>query len=243
MASEHTAFATIADLERSGPDPPYIHDDYVATRLRAPREPLVILPPSLSELTGPVYGNGAVSPSDADLTRQHDGEPLGERVVVSGRVLERDGRPLGGQLVEIWQANAAGRYRHEDDNHPAPLDPNFSGAGRCLTDDAGWYRFVTVKPGAYPWPNHPNAWRPNHIHFSLFGRVFTERLVTQMYFPGDPLFAFDPIFNAVRDERARERMISRFDLTLTEPDWALGFRFDIVLGGREATPLEQEHDD
>ncbi len=243
MASEHTAFATIADLERSGPDPPYIHDDYVATRLRAPREPLVILPPSLSELTGPVYGNGAVSPSDADLTRQHDGEPLGERVVVSGRVLESDGRPLGGQLVEIWQANAAGRYRHEDDNHPAPLDPNFSGAGRCLTDDAGWYRFVTVKPGAYPWPNHPNAWRPNHIHFSLFGRVFTERLVTQMYFPGDPLFAFDPIFNAVRDERARERMISRFDLTLTEPDWALGFRFDIVLGGREATPLEQEHDD
>ena len=203
----------------------------------------MILPPSLSELTGPVYGNGAVSPSDADLTRQHDGEPLGERVVVSGRVLESDGRPLGGQLVEIWQANAAGRYRHEDDNHPAPLDPNFSGAGRCLTDDAGWYRFVTVKPGAYPWPNHPNAWRPNHIHFSLFGRVFTERLVTQMYFPGDPLFAFDPIFNAVRDERARERMISRFDLTLTEPDWALGFRFDIVLGGREATPLEQEHDD
>jgi protocatechuate 3,4-dioxygenase beta subunit len=243
VASEHTAFATIADLERSGPDPPYIHDDYVATRLRAPREPLVILPPSLSELTGPVYGNGAVSPSDADLTRQHDGDPLGERVVVSGRVLESDGRPLGGQLVEIWQANAAGRYRHEDDNHPAPLDPNFSGAGRCLTDDAGWYRFVTVKPGAYPWPNHPNAWRPNHIHFSLFGRVFTERLVTQMYFPGDPLFAFDPIFNAVRDERARERMISRFDLTLTEPDWALGFRFDIVLGGREATPLEQEHDD
>jgi protocatechuate 3,4-dioxygenase beta subunit len=243
VASEHTAFATIADLERSGPDPPYVHDDYVATRLRAPREPLVILPPSLSELTGPVYGNGAVSPSDADLTRQHDGDPLGERVVVSGQVLESDGRPLGGQLVEIWQANAAGRYRHEDDNHPAPLDPNFSGAGRCVTDDAGWYRFVTVKPGAYPWPNHPNAWRPNHIHFSLFGRVFTERLVTQMYFPGDPLFAFDPIFNAVRDERARERMISRFDLTLTEPDWALGFRFDIVLGGREATPLEQEHDD
>jgi protocatechuate 3,4-dioxygenase beta subunit len=243
VASEQTAFATIADLERSGPDPPYVHDDYVATRLRAPREPLVLLPPSLSELTGPVYGNGAVSPSDADLTRQHDGDPLGERVVVSGRVLESDGRPLGGQLVEIWQANAAGRYRHEDDNHPAPLDPNFSGAGRCLTDDAGWYRFVTVKPGAYPWPNHPNAWRPNHIHFSLFGRVFTERLVTQMYFPGDPLFAFDPIFNAVRDERARERMISRFDLTLTEPDWALGFRFDIVLGGREATPLEQEHDD
>ena len=243
MATEQTRFATVADLDRGGSDPPYDYPGYVATELRAPREPLVILPHSLSELTGPVYGNGVVAPSDADLTRQHDGTPLGERVVVSGRLLGSDGRPLGRQLVEIWQANAAGRYRHSADNHPAPLDPNFSGAGRCLTDDDGWYRFVTVKPGAYPWPNHPNAWRPNHIHFSLFGHAFTERLVTQRYFPGDPLFPFDPIFNAVRDEQARERMVSRFDLALTEPDWALGFRFDIVLGGREATPLEQEHDD
>jgi protocatechuate 3,4-dioxygenase, beta subunit len=158
-------------------------------------------------------------------------------------VLGSDGRALRGQLVEIWQANAAGRYRHEVDAHDAPLDPNFSGAGRTLTDDDGRYRFVTVKPGAYPWGNHPNAWRPSHIHFSLFGRAFTERLVTQMYFPGDPLFAYDPIFQSIRDERARERLVSSFDLSLTEPEWALGYRFDIVLGGRDATPPEDpDHD-
>jgi protocatechuate 3,4-dioxygenase beta subunit len=150
---------------------------------------------------------------------------------------------LRGQLVEIWQANAAGRYAHEVDDHDAPLDPNFSGAGRCLTDDEGRYRFVTVKPGAYPWKNHTNAWRPNHIHFSVFGRALTERLVTQMYFPGDPLFPYDPIFNSVRDPKARERMISMFDLGLTEPEWALGFRWDIVVGGKDATPLEEPHDD
>ncbi len=243
MATEQTGFATVADLDFGGPDPPYDHYDYVGTRLRAPKDPLVILPHSLSELTGPAFGDGAVRPSDADLTRQHDGQPLGERIVVSGRVLGSDGRALAGQLIEIWQANSAGRYRHEVDLHPAPIDPNFTGAGRCLTDADGWYRFVTVKPGAYPWSNHPNAWRPNHIHFSLFGRALTERLVTQMYFPGDPLFPYDPIFNSVRDARDRERMISRFDLSLTEPDWALGFRYDIVLGGREATPLEHDHDD
>jgi protocatechuate 3,4-dioxygenase beta subunit len=203
----------------------------------------VLLPHTLTELTGPVYGDSAVEPLDNDLTQQHDGDPLGQRIVVEGRVLGADGRPLRGQLVEIWQANAAGRYRHEVDRHPAPLDPNFSGAGRCLTDDEGRYRFVTIKPGAYPWLNHPNAWRPNHIHFSLFGRAFTERLVTQMYFPDDPLFPFDPIFNSVRDPAARQRMVSTFDLQLTEPEWALGFRFDIVLGGREATPLEEPHDD
>jgi protocatechuate 3,4-dioxygenase beta subunit len=238
-----TGFATIVDLERESPDPPYDHPDYVGTRLRHPKQPLVVLPHSLSEATGPVYGDVALGPLDHDLTRQHTGEPLGERIVVSGRVFGSDGRPLRGQLVEIWQANAAGRYRHDVDQHGAPLDPNFSGAGRCLTDDDGTYRFVTVKPGAYPWLNHPNAWRPNHIHFSLFGRAFPERLVTQMYFPGDPLFPYDPIFNSIRDERARERLISRFDLDLTTPDWALGFRFDIVLGGREATPLEDPHDD
>ena len=160
----------------------------------------MIIPATLTELTGPAYGESAVGPLDHDLTRQHAGEPLGERIIVSGRVLGSDGKPLRGQLVEIWQANAAGRYAHTVDGHDAPLDPNFSGAGRCLTDDDGRYRFMTVKPGAYPWGNHPNAWRPNHIHFSLFGRAFTERLVTQMYFPGDPLFEFDPIFNSVRDE-------------------------------------------
>ena len=203
----------------------------------------MLIPHTLSELTGPVFGDGAVGELDHDLTRQHEGEPLGERIVVSGRVSGSDGRPLRNQLIEIWQANAAGRYRHSVDTHGAPLDPNFSGGGRCLTDDNGDYRFVTVKPGAYPWPNHPNAWRPNHIHFSLFGRAFTERLVTQMYFPGDPLFEFDPIFHSVRDEAARERLVSRFDLTLTEPDWALGFRFDIVLGGRASTPFEEPHDE
>jgi protocatechuate 3,4-dioxygenase beta subunit len=234
---------TIVDRVRAGADPPFDHPDYVGTRLRAPKEPLVIVPHTLSELTGPAFGESVVTEQDGDLTQQHDGQPLGERIVVEGRVLDPDGRPLPGQLVEIWQANAAGRYRHAVDRHDAPLDPNFSGAGRCLTDADGRYRFTTVKPGAYPWGNHDNAWRPAHIHLSLFGRAFTERLVTQMYFPGDPLLPIDPIFNAIRDERARERLVSRFDLGLTEPSWALGFRFDIVLGPRDATPLEEHHDE
>jgi protocatechuate 3,4-dioxygenase beta subunit len=236
-------FERVVDLDRSAVDPPYVWPDYVGTRLRAPRDPLVLVPATLSELTGPVYGESALGPSDADLTRQHAGEPLGQRIVIEGHVLGSDGKPLRGQLVEIWQANAAGRYRHSVDRHDAPLDPNFSGGGRCLTDDSGRYRFVTIKPGCYPWQNHANAWRPAHIHFSLFGRAFTERLVTQMYFPDDPLLPLDPIFNSVRDPGARQRLVSVFDLSLTEPDWALGFRFDIVLGGREATPLEEPHDD
>jgi protocatechuate 3,4-dioxygenase beta subunit len=238
-----TAFQRIPDAALTESDPPYLHPDYVGTRLRAPKEPLVVLPASLSELTGPVFGESRLAETDADLTRQHAGEPLGERITVSGRVLGSNGKPLRGQLVEIWQANSAGRYRHEVDTHDAPLDPNFSGGGRCLTDEDGAYRFVTVLPGAYPWGNHPNAWRPKHIHFSLFGRAFPERLVTQMYFPGDPLFPFDPIFNSVRDEAARQRMIAAFELERTQPDWALGFRFDIVLGGRAATPFEEEPDD
>ena len=243
MSVGERLFPTVTDAERSHVDPPYDHHDYVGTRLRAPRQPLVVIPATLSELTGPAFGESAVGPVDADLTRQHEGEPLGQRIVVEGRVLGTDGEPLRGQLVEIWQANAAGRYRHAVDRHDAPLDPSFSGAGRCLTDDQGRYRFVTIKPGIYPWGNHPNAWRPAHIHFSLFGRALTERLVRQMYFPDDPLFPYDPIFNSVRDERARQRLVSTFDMTLTEPDWALGFRFDIVLGGRRATPLEEPHDD
>ena len=223
----------------AGVDPPYRYPGYVGTRLRAPSDPLVILPHTLTELTGPVFGESAVLANDNDLTRQHDSEPLGERVVVSGRVLGDDGRPVGGQLVEIWQANAAGRYRHATDRHAAPIDPNFSGAGRALTDADGWYRFVTVKPGAYPWPNHPNAWRPNHIHFSLFGRAFTERLVTQMYFPGDPLLSIDPIFQSTPGA-ARDRLVSQLDLSLTEPDWALGYRFDIVVGARNPTPADPD---
>jgi protocatechuate 3,4-dioxygenase, beta subunit len=222
----------------AGGQPLHRHPAYGSTRLRAPERPMTILPHTLSEITGPVYGHERVGPLDHDLTRRHAGEPLGERIVVSGRVLDGDGRPVRNTLLEIWQANAAGRYVHAADRHPAPLDPNFTGAGRCLTDDEGRYRFITVKPGAYPWGNHENAWRPAHIHFSVFGPAFATRLVTQMYFPGDPLFAFDPIFNAVRDPRARERMIAAFDLATTVPEWALGYRFDIVLRGREATPVE-----
>jgi len=213
-------------------DPPYLHPDYLATRLRAPAKPLVIRPETLSELTGPAFGDGAVEEGDADLARA---EPIGERIVVSGRLEGGDGRPVPNALVEIWQANSAGRYFHKHDRHPAPLDPNFSGAGRCLTDSEGRYRFVTVKPGAYPWGNHPNAWRPAHIHFSVFGRAFTQRLVTQMYFPGDPLHAADPIFNSIRDPAARDLLVSRFDWETTTPEWALGYRFDIVLG---SSPFE-----
>jgi protocatechuate 3,4-dioxygenase beta subunit len=222
----------------SDADPPLLWPDYKSTLKRAPDRPLIPLPHTLTELTGPVYGQDRVGELDNDLTRQHDGEPLGERITVGGRVLDGDGRPIRNTLVEVWQCNAAGRYRHQVDQHPAPLDPNFSGAGRALTDDDGNYSFTTIKPGAYPWGNHPNAWRPAHIHFSLFGTAFTQRLVTQMYFPGDPLFQYDPIFQSVRDERARERLIARFDLDRTRQEWALGYRFDIVLRGRGATPME-----
>jgi protocatechuate 3,4-dioxygenase beta subunit len=215
--------------------------DYRSTRLRAPKRPVVILPERFADLDGPVFGDGLVAELDHDLTRQHEGEPLGERIIVTGRVLDDDGRPIRRALVEVWSANAAGRYKHEVDQHPAPLDPNFSGAGRCLTDDDGVYRFVTIKPGAYPWGNHPNAWRPAHIHFSVFGRAFAQRLVTQMYFPGDPLFEFDPIFQSVRDPRARELMIAKFELAETKEDWALGYTWDIVLGaGSNATPLDPD---
>jgi protocatechuate 3,4-dioxygenase, beta subunit len=232
--------AELIDDERADvdPDPPYLYPDYVATRLRSPRRPLIILPHTLSELTGPVFGHESIGELDHDLTRQHQGEPLGQRINVTGRVLDGDGRPVRDTLIEIWQANAAGRYVHHVDRHPAPLDPNFTGAGRCVTDDEGRYRFVTIQPGCYPWQNHDNAWRPAHIHFSVFGRAFTSRLITQMYFPGDPLFDLDPIFQSVRDPEARKRLISSFDLQTTEPEWALGFRFDIVLRGPAATPME-----
>ena len=191
----------------------------------------------MTEVTGPVFGASRVKASDADLTRQHVGEPQGERIIVAGRVTDSDGRPVRGTLIEAWQANAAGRYAHELDDHPAPLDPNFTGLGRCLTGDDGTFRFVSIKPGAYPWRNHPNAWRPAHIHFSLFGQAFEQRLVTQMYFPGDPLLPFDPIYNSVPDVRARERLIAQLDLANTVAEWALAYRFDIVLRGRAATAV------
>ncbi len=219
-------------------DPPYLYPEYRSTVLRSPGKALVVPPPGLSELTGPRFGSGDVRESDADLTVHGNREPIGERIIVHGRVTDSYGKPVRSSLVEVWQANSAGRYIHPGDQHPAPLDPGFVGAGRALTDDEGHYRFVTVKPGPYPWRNHPNAWRPAHIHFSLFGRAFTQRLVTQMYFPGDPLFYQDPIFNSVRDERARQRLVSSYDHSATVEEWATGYRFDIVLGGAEATPLE-----
>jgi protocatechuate 3,4-dioxygenase, beta subunit len=221
-----------------GTQPNSLHEPYCATILRSPRKPLILIPHTLSETTGPVYGHEDIADTDNDLTRQHAGEPLGERIIVTGRVLDSNGRALPNALIEIWQANAAGRYVHVNDQHPAPLDPNFTGAGRTLTDASGSYRFVTIKPGPYPWLNHYNAWRPAHIHFSIFGRAFITRLVTQMYFPGDPLFPYDPIFQSVPDEKARQRMISSFDLETTQPQWATGYRFDIVLRGPEATPFK-----
>ena len=222
-------------------DPPSFSHDYVGTRTRSPKQALVIIPQTLSEITGPVYGHTDVRPEEGDLTKQHAGEPLGERIIVKGRVLDEAGRPVPNTLIEIWQCNAAGRYIHVVDQHPAPLDPNFTGAGRVVTDADGSYQFVTIKPGAYPWGNHPNAWRPAHIHFSLFGPSFLTRLVTQMYFPGDPLFPYDPIFNSVTDPKARERMVSRFDMEATRPEWALGYTFDIVLRGSNATPMDPDH--
>jgi protocatechuate 3,4-dioxygenase, beta subunit len=222
-------------------DPPYLSPDYVGTRTRSPKRPLVMIPQTLSEITGPIYGQSDALPGEADLTTQHAGEPLGERIIVTGRVMDEHGRPVPNTLIELWQCNAAGRYIHEVDQHPAPLDPNFTGAGRVVTDADGNYRYVTIKPGAYPWHNHHNAWRPAHIHLSLFGPSFLTRLVTQMYFPGDPLFPFDPIFNSVTDAKARERMICRFDLATTKPEWALGYIFDIVLSGSNATPQDPDH--
>jgi protocatechuate 3,4-dioxygenase beta subunit len=225
-----------------GVNPPLDFPGYRSTALRHPRQPLVLLPHRLTEITGPLLGQDRVRPGDADLTTQHPGEPQGERIIVTGRVLDGDGHPARRSLIEIWQTNAGGRYRHQGDQHPAPLDPNFTGLGRCITDDEGRYRFVTIKPGAYPWRNHPNAWRPAHIHFSLFGRSFTQRLVTQMYFPGDPLQPLDPIFNSVPGEQGRRRLVAEFDIARTEPERALAYSWDIVLRGRGATPFEPAGD-
>jgi protocatechuate 3,4-dioxygenase beta subunit len=220
--------------------PPLLYPPYASTILRAPTKPLIPLSHALAETGGPAFGHEKLGPLDHDLTRngRRNGEPLGERIVVTGRVTDEDGRPVRNTLIEIWQANAAGRYVHKVDQHDAPLDPNFLGAGRCVTDDEGRYKFYTIKPGAYPWRNHFNAWRPNHIHLSLFGNTIASRLVTQMYFPGDPLLALDPIYLGV-PEGARERLISSFSIDVTEPDFCLGYVFDIVLRGRAETPFEE----
>ncbi len=225
-----------------GTQPQYLHAPYVSSLKRAPLHALVPLPHTLSEITGPVFEREISDAKACDLTRQHSGEPLGERIVVSGCVLDENSRPVPHTLIEIWQANAAGRYLHSRDQHNAPLDANFTGCGHAVTDAEGRYRFVTIRPGEYPWGNHPNAWRPAHIHFSLFGPAFATRLVTQMYFPGDPLIPFDSVFNCVEDENARNRLISQFDWETTIPSQALGYRFDIILSGRESTPMETHAD-
>jgi protocatechuate 3,4-dioxygenase beta subunit len=219
--------------------PPYLVPAFKSSLLRAPKQPLVSLRHTLSEVTGPVFSPRSVAEHESDLTTQHAGAPIGQRMILFGQVVGTDGRPVPSTLVEMWQANSAGRYVHKWDRYDAPVDPNFSGVGRCLTDRSGRYEFLTIKPGPYPFGNHHNAWRPSHIHISVFGPAFVTRLVTQMYFPGDPLLSQDPVFNSVPGERARGRLICEFDLEATVPDWANAYRFDIVLRGRDATPIEQ----
>jgi protocatechuate 3,4-dioxygenase beta subunit len=218
--------------------PEYLYPPYRSTAKRAPTQALIMPPQTISEVTGPLFARTEVSAEEADLTAQHSGEPIGERMNVSGRVLDEGGRPVPDALIEIWQANAAGRYRHASDNHDAPLDPNFTGRGRVMTDAEGRYAFKTIKPGAYPWRNHYNAWRPAHIHLSIFGNGFMQRLITQFYFPGDPLLSYDPMFMSVPDERARQKLVAEFDWEHTLPEQAIAYRFDIVLRGRDATPFD-----
>jgi len=217
--------------------PPFLYEPYHSTARRAPRQPLVFIPHTLSERTGPVFASTPITAVDRDLTKQCAGEPIGQRMIVEGRVVDDNGSPLPNTLIEVWQTNASGRYTHKLDDFPAPLDPNFKGHGRMLTDEDGKYRFLTIKPGAYPWNNHPNAWRPAHIHFSLFGPSFVQRFITQMYFEGDPMLELDPVFQAVPD-KAKHRVIANFDIGLTEEKWALGYRYDLVLRGPDATPSE-----
>ncbi len=225
----------------SGTQPAYDSPSYLSTHKRHPKQPLVALPHTVTELTGPRF-SPTLFPPRIDIATVDGHEAMGERIIVTGVVIDEDGRPVPATMIEIWQANAAGRYPHAGDQHDAPLDPHFRGVGRVFTDGEGRYRFTTIKPGAYPWRNHHNAWRPNHIHYSLFGPGFATRLVTQMYFPGDPLLPLDPIFNCVPDAAARDRLIASFDLDITQPEYALGYRFDFVLRGRGATPFEdKEH--
>src|ERR1700692_1501553 len=224
---------------QSGTQPNHLHPAYVSSVKRAPSKPLIYLPHTLSEVTGPSFDSLAIDVKASDLTRQHRGEPLGQRIIVSGRVWGENGRPAPRSLFEVWQSNAAGRYRHNVDQHNAPLDPNFEGSGHTLTDTDGNFKFITIRPGAYPWRNHYNAWRPANIHFSVFGPAFATRLITQMYFPGDALLPFDPIFNCTADEKARNRLISLFDWETTVCEQALGYKFDIILSGRDSTPWEK----
>ncbi len=246
LSDQEDVSAEIAEIHAlADPDetrPRLAFPPYRSSVLRHPERQRRLVDPEGAELFAPVFGRTDVDPLESDLTIQGPGEPIGERILVRGRVVDGSGRPVRHQLVEVWQANAAGRYVHQRDQHRAPVDPHFTGVGRCLTDADGWYSFTTIKPGAYPWRNHTNAWRPAHIHFSLFGTDFTQRLVTQMYFPGDPLFAFDPIYQAITDPRARERLVARYDHGLSEHEWLLGYRWDIVLTGAHDTPMEREEE-
>ena len=221
----------------AGLHPPLDFEGYRSTALRHPKQPLVLLPHRLTEVTGPLLGDNLITATDSDLTTQHDGEPQGQRIIVTGQVLDSDGRPVPDTLIEIWQTNASGRYMHPGDRHDAPLDPNFPGIGRTFTDEEGRYRFLTIRPGSYPWQNHPYAWRPAHIHFSLLGNAPVQRLITQMYFPGDPMLALDPVYHGVPDASARERMVCKLALETGIEGVATGYRFDIVLGGAKSTPL------
>lgn len=229
---------SLFDREDARAQPPLQFPAYASTVKRAPSQPLIRIPQTITEVSGP--GDcwcDLMGAAMADMTRQHKDEAQGQRIIVTGRVLDENGKPVPNTVIEIWQANAAGRYIHARDTWPAPLDPNFTGAGRVVSDQNGRYRYITVRPGAYPWGNHHNAWRPSHIHLSLLGPAFATRLVTQMYFPDDPLIAIDPIANAV-PMPYRDRMVARFDINITEPNFALGYMFDIVLRGRHATPME-----
>lgn len=220
-----------------GTQPPYDTTAYGSTHLRHPKQALIRIPTTPTESAAPRFARQWYAPH-ADMSQVNGKAAMGERIIVAGRVLDENGKPLRGAMVEVWQANSSGRYHHIRDQHDAPLDPHFEGRARVFTDDEGQYRFTTVKPGAYPWRNHWNAWRPIHIHFGLHGLGFAQRLVTQMYFPGDPLLDLDPVFQGTADAAARQRLVAPFDLQVTQPEWALGYRFDIVLRGRDATPFE-----
>lgn len=250
MAPQYEISAEISKIaaewergDRCEVEPRIDYRPYRSTILRHPKAGLHKVNPEEIERWAPCFGDEDVSPFDADLTIGHSGEPIGERIIVTGRVVDGQGHPLGGQLVEVWQANAAGRYIHQRDQHPAPLDPNFTGTGRCLTGPDGTFRFLTIKPGPYPWRNHHNAWRPAHIHFSLFGPLFSQRLVTQMYFPGDPLMPLDPISQSIRDPAVRDRLIARYDHDVSQAEYATGYRWDIVLSGAQQTWVERGDSD
>ncbi len=237
----HAAYRqSVVDGKKAETQPRIDFAPYRSSLLRHPTKNLHHADPETIELHSPAFGERDVHALESDLTIQHNGEPIGERIVVAGRVLDGDGRPVAGQLVEIWQANAAGRYIHKRDQHPAPIDPNFTGVGRAITGSNGEYSFTTIKPAPYPWKNHHNAWRPAHIHFSLFGTDFTQRMITQMYFPGDPLFSLDPIYQAITDKDARDRLVATYDHSITSHEWATGYNWDIVLTGSNRTWMEDE---